>query len=50
MQIGCEIHTFDEWEGFEDRRLLEMDSRRALEFWRVYKPALMAICKTRVVT
>jgi len=47
LQIGCEIHTFDEWEGFDDRQILQMDSRRALEFRQIYKPALMAICKTR---
>ena len=47
MQIGCEIHTFDEWGSFDDRRILEMDPRRALEFWRAYKPMLMAACKAR---
>ena len=47
MQIGCEIHTFAQWAEFDDRRILAMDSRRALEFWRAYKPALMALCETR---
>ena len=47
MQVGCEIHTFENWSEFDDRRILAMGSRRALEFWRVYKPALMALCETR---
>jgi hypothetical protein len=47
MQIGCEIHTFDEWAAFDDRRIMEMDKSRALKFWRSYKPVLMAMCATR---
>ena len=48
MQIGCQTHTFREWEAFDDRSILEMDNRAALKFWRAYKPALMALCATRL--
>ena len=46
MQIGCEIHTFEEWSGFDDRQIKRM-SGQALEFWRKYKPMLMAACEAR---
>ncbi|WP_422366383.1 pentapeptide repeat-containing protein [Pelagibius sp.] len=44
MQIGCELHSHDEWAGFDDRRILEMEGRTALDFWRDHKAALMALC------
>ena len=46
MKIGCELHKFEEWATFDDRRIERM-SGNALEFWRTYKPMLMALCETR---
>jgi uncharacterized protein YjbI with pentapeptide repeats len=43
MQIGCERHTWDEWISFNDKRILEMDGKKALKWWRVNKPILEAI-------
>ena len=40
LQIGCERHPITEWWEFEDRRILEMDGKRALEFWKVWKPEI----------
>ena len=37
MQIGCERHNISEWAGFDDKRILEMDGKAALKFWRKYK-------------
>jgi uncharacterized protein YjbI with pentapeptide repeats len=37
MQIGCESHTLDEWREFDDERIIRMDGKRALQFWRKYK-------------
>ncbi|MCP3681820.1 MAG: pentapeptide repeat-containing protein [bacterium] len=37
MQIGCEKHTIEEWGEFDDTRILEMDGKTALKFWRKYK-------------
>ncbi len=37
MQIGCERHGISEWRTFDDRRILEMDGKSALKFWRKYK-------------
>lgn len=45
MQVGCERHSFDEWWGFSDRQIIEMDGRSALEWWRKWKPILQEITK-----
>ena len=37
MQIGCERHTISEWAEFDDKRILEMDGKTALKWWRKYK-------------
>jgi hypothetical protein len=47
MQIGCELHTFAEWGAFDDRRIVSMDGRHALRFWRDHKDALLALCASR---
>jgi hypothetical protein len=43
MQIGCELHSLAEWNGFDDRRIAEMDGRDALRFWREHKTALLGL-------
>jgi hypothetical protein len=47
MEIGCELHTFAEWAAFDDKRIVAMDGKEALKFWRAHKDALLAICATR---
>lgn len=37
IQIGCERHTISEWAEFDDKRILEMDGKTALRWWRKYK-------------
>jgi hypothetical protein len=37
MQIGCAKHLISEWLDFSDKRILEMDGKKALKFWRKYK-------------
>ena len=44
MQIGCELHSFTDWEFFDDARIVQMD-RGALKFWNNNKVALMALCE-----
>ena len=34
MQIGCEHHTIDSWREFDDERIVEMDGKTALKWWR----------------
>ena len=48
MQIGCELHSFAEWNEFDDARIVQMD-RQALRFWREHKATLIALCATRAV-
>ena len=43
MAIGCEQHSIDQWFAFEDQRILSMDGKTALKFWRKWKPILQAI-------
>jgi len=42
MQIGCQLHTLDEWWVFDDAAIRAMDSR-ALAWWGVWKPILQQI-------
>ena len=43
MQIGCELHTIAEWAAFDDARIVQMDGKTALTFWRAHKDALLAM-------
>ena len=43
MQIGCQLHPLADWAAFDDARIVEMDGRNALRFWRQYKAALLAM-------
>ena len=44
MRIGCKFYSLSEWWGFDDHDIIEMDGKRALEFWRKWKAPLQAIC------
>ena len=37
LQIGCKNHSIAEWKRFDDRRILGMDGKKALTFWRECK-------------
>jgi hypothetical protein len=43
MQIGCQRHKLEEWWDFDDKRILEMDGKKALKWWRTWKPILQQI-------
>ena len=43
MQIGCELHTLAEWAEFDDARIVAMDGKDALRFWRSHKAALLSL-------
>ncbi len=43
MQIGCQRHKISEWWGFDDRRIAEMDGKKALKFWREWKDTIRII-------
>lgn len=44
MQVGCELHTHDDWADFDDRRVLQMEGRAGLVSWRAHREALLALC------
>lgn len=41
LKIGCEEHTIEDWQEFSDKRIIQMDGKSALEWWRIWKPILM---------
>ena len=45
MQIGCELHSLADWKAFKDRRIVKMDGKDALKFWRENKAKLLAFAK-----
>ena len=46
MQIGCELHSLADWATFDDERIVLMDGREALRFWRAHKDALLALARS----
>ena len=42
IKIGCEVHTAEEWDKFDDRRIIEMDGKAALEWWRKNKEFVLS--------
>ena len=45
LQMGCELHSLDEWARYDDRQILAMAGKDALAFWRTYGPALLLLAK-----
>jgi len=48
MQIGCEVHSHEQWEKFSNKEILAMDGRCAARFWKEHKKTLLALCKFHV--
>ena len=44
IKIGCKMHTTQEWDGFSDEEISEMD-KNALEFWKANKAAIMVLAR-----
>ena len=42
IHIGCEVHKVEEWAKFKDSTISDMDFG-ALEWWKKWKPAIMAL-------
>jgi len=45
IKIGCEIHKSEEWGNFGDKRILEMDGKEALSWWRKNKELIFKLHK-----
>jgi len=48
MQIGCQLHTHDEWTNFTDTHIDGMHPY-ALSFWKAHRTALLALCEARSI-
>ena len=46
LQIGCERHQIDDWWDFDDTRILQMDGKTALKFWRNNKDLIKTIIES----
>lgn len=46
LQIGCKSYSIDDWLSFTDREILEMDGKKALEFWRRNRNLIKKIIET----
>ena len=44
LKIGCELHTFVEWEAFTDKEISRMEEQ-ALTWWKQHKEAIFAVIK-----
>lgn len=44
IRIGCKFHRIADWFGFSDQKIISMDGKCALKFWRTWKPILINIC------
>ena len=44
IRIGCQLHAASEWFNFNNKKIIKMDGRKALEWWVKWKPILAAIC------
>jgi uncharacterized protein YjbI with pentapeptide repeats len=45
IKIGCQSYTKEQWDKFTDAEISQMDTG-ALEWWKIWKPILMAMYDT----
>ena len=38
IKIGCQQHLKSEWYNFQEEEIIAMDGKKALKFWRIFKP------------
>ena len=43
IKIGCQQHLKSKWLNFSDKEILKMDGKKALEFWRIFKPLAISL-------
>ena len=41
IKIGCELHKASEWKEFDDKRIIEMDGKEALKWWKEHKDLIL---------
>ena len=50
MQIGCKNYPIKDWWGFDDKKIIEMDGKKALTFWREWKDTIRMIIEKSPAT
>ena len=45
IQIGCELHSSDDWSSFDDERIARMDGATARRLWRDWRDVILMIAK-----
>ena len=48
IKIGCEVHKAEEWKKFDDKRILEMDGKEALVWWKDNKKFVLDCHKKHI--
>lgn len=43
LQIGWERHPISEWRKFDDERIIQMDGKATLKFWREWKDTIFML-------
>ena len=43
LQIGCQRHAISDWWKFDDQKIIGMDGKKALKFWREWKDTIRMI-------
>lgn len=46
IKIGCEHHAKEEWLDFKDKEIIQMDGKKALNWWRKYKEIIFKLAET----
>ena len=44
IKIGCQYHSKTEWFKFTENKIRKMDGKRAVDWWKTWKPILISIC------
>jgi len=46
VRVGCQSHTLEEWKGFDDRAILEMDGKDGLIWWKQWRDVIFQVAAT----
>jgi len=44
--VGCQAATLEEWQGFSDREILNMDDKQGLIWWKQWKDVIFKVHST----
>jgi len=50
IKIGCELHKATEWKDFDDKRIIGMDEKKGLEWWKEHKDLILKVHEVHKLT